>query len=1133
VRSFRDEVCRSGNLDPLKADAQSLLDAAASLKGVKLTGLPADHEWLRGTLARTDRGRILFNSEIEKWVTFYNQAHEFGHIVLAHGERDCVASDLDYEAAEARIPFGVHRVEGYSPHERIESEANIFAREFLLSCDVVRELFIQHGQNAEQIASSTGMGIEMVSHQLAYAILTPTITAANLSQKSETELTLDKFQQEAAEVPEGPQLIDAGPGTGKTRTLVGRVLYLLKEGISPENILILTFSNKAADELRSRVYDFAPQQAGAITIETFHSFGLELLRKYGSKLGLPAKLEIVDPVDALFAMEKALPDLRLDHYENLYEPALYLGNILKAVSRAKDEHAGPERYRELGEAQLSAAADEKQQLAAEKVLEVAGVYEYYRDYLTSGKLLDLSDLICRSIDLLRDHEKVQQEVRGLYRHVLVDEYQDVNRASGLMLRELVGDGRGLWVVGDLRQSIHRWRGATTANIRQFNDDFPLAKPVLTLGKNYRSKPGIVQTFGSFVPDMKATAGQPFTMWETERGDDEVQVKLETASDLDAEAVGIAREVERLNKECGMPYRDQAIICRSHTNLARIARILEIENVPILYLGDFFERPEIRDMLALLSLACEPDGRGLVRVARFPEYDIPLEDVRTLHRVARESSTPFPRALPLAADIPDLPEEAKRKFLLINEHLNELTHGRSAWKTLTRYLFARSQYLSPLIADESVAGQQRRLAIYQLLQFVHSQLGRKDPEQSEPKRALLSYIRRLEIYGDEKILRQSNEWADEIDAVRVLTIHASKGLEFRAVFLPVLAKTYMPVDRTYEICPPPLGLIPEGIAKWQREEEECLFFVAMSRARDYLCISRAMRYLNTNRDPSEFFSTIESRSSFGNGGAGRWTESPTEAVPSRLKMPSYEGPEIFDTRLLDLYLKCPRKFFYEFVLGLSGKREDTAYVQFHKCVYDTIRWAQNRKKDGLPFTADEALNELDKFWLTKGPHKHFLAGKYKVSAVVMVSNAIEQLSATDNLLLDEIEVSRPNGSIRFSYDHAEIMSADNSQPGQLLIRRFRTGRPTSKEKEHPIYGLLVKSAETVLPAASVRVQISYLGHGIATDVTLSQKQVDGRLQKYDDAMLGIVNGQFAPTPADHKCHRCPHFFICPAAEETLS
>lgn len=1130
AREFHVEVCNHGDDKcALGASAEVLLSKALLMMRVRVKGYPPKHPQLRGALARFERNTILFDNSVERWLTLYYQAHEFAHIRLGHGRRDCSSTDIDYESAEDRLPLGVHRVEGYSPHERLECEANVFAREFLLPCDVLQRRFINDGLNAQQIANEIGVSIEMIIHQLARALLTP--LGKQEGRKLTTgSLTPDESQQNAAEASEGPLLIDAGPGTGKTRTLVDRILYLLKNNIPPESILVLTFSNKAAEELRDRVGLAAPNAAQLIRIETFHSFGLELLRKYGAKIGLPGDPAILDPVDALFLLEKHLPQLNLDHYQNLYEPTLYLNDILKAISRAKDENVGPERYRELAEGMLAAASSPDQTTAAEKALEVARCYCFYQEHLRSAGLLDFGDLICRSIELLRGYPAVREELRRNYRHVLVDEYQDVNRASGLLLREVAGDGRGLWAVGDLRQSIHRWRGATTANMRKFADDFPAAGEQMSLEGNYRSQPPVVEVFSELVPHMNAAKGTRFTQWLKRRSDEGGVVKYEIASDIRAEAHGIAREMEQ-NYQAGIPYREQAVICRSHTSLARIAGLLEHEGIPVFYLGDLFERPEVRDMLSLLSFACQPDGRGLVRVARFQEYDIPLADIRLLLKLAKEKSKPFPTALRLAETEEGISPDGKEKMSLLSRQLDGLCHGRSAWKLLTRYLFVTSNYLRLISDGESVTGQQKRLALYQLLQFAYSQLGRIVEDGIDPKLDLLRYIRRLEVYGEEKQLRQIPAWAEGIDAVRVMTIHASKGLEFRAVFLPVLAKTYHPAKKGVQHCPPPTGMLNDSVDDWHLEEEECLFFVAMSRAQDYLCMSRALRYGQVNRNPSELLSLIARKLPRAVEGRASWaiSNATDENGKDRDGGKAIGEKQAFDVQQLEVYLKCPRRYFYEFELHLTGRRDDSAYVQFHRCVYEVLRRAQDEQEAGGVNNEEIARAYLAEVWQTQGPVGHPYESIYRDKAYEMVMNAFrrQQLPGM-HTAQTEHEISLDNGRIKLKFDYAELIG--NGSDAELVVRRLRTGRPTKSEAEKPIYGLYQTAAQRAYPNGRRRVQILYLSTDETKDVELTKQQLDNRLKKYDDAMAAILRGSYDPTPDDRECPRCPHYFICPLAED---
>lgn len=1135
AREFHVEVCNFGDeKHQVGASAEILLAKAEKTTKIKRKGYRKGHPLLRGALARFERDTILFDNTVAPWLSLYHQAHEYGHIRLGHGERCCTASDIDSEAAEEKLPIGVHRVEGYGPQEQIECEANVFAREFLLPGNVLKEWFMG-GLNAEQIAQKVGVSIEMVCHQLARALLTPDITTTLTVKASLAgELILDNSQKQAAEAFEGPLLIAAGPGTGKTRTLAGRVLYLLKSKtpkVQPESILILTFSNKAAEELRDRVSLFTTDDAQKIKIETFHSFGLDLLRKYGTKIGLPAKPMILDPLDALFLLERSLPQLNLNHYESLSDPTKFLNDILKAISRAKDENIGPTIYQERAMAMRTKALTPSEIVAAEKALEVAQVYTFYQEHLSNHGLLDFGDLLCRSIELLQKHPIVRTELRQYYAHVLVDEYQDVNRASGLLLKEIVGEGFGLWAVGDVRQSIHRWRGATTANMHLFAEDFVNAKPSLSLQVNYRSQPLIVDVFSEFTPHMRATSGVEFTTWQKERRNSNGTIHFEIAPDERTEAEGIARHIQK-NSKFGIPFREQAIICRSHKTLARIAKFLEEEGIPILYLGDLFERPEIRDLLSLLSLTCEPDGEGLLRVARFPEYDILLSDVLSLRKLAKEKGIPFPKALNLASEVAEISNMSKEKLILLTQHLDDLCHGRSAWKTLTRYLFAKSSYLAPLLSDVSVIGQQRRLALFQLIQFAHAHLNQPSEGAIDPKRNLLKYIRRLQIYGEDRQFRQIPIWADNIDAVRMLTIHASKGLEFQAVFLPKLAKAYMPLKKgPPPSCPLPPEMAPNAAVDWHLEEEECLFFVALSRARDHLFLSCANRYLKSNCTPSEFLSMIQSQLPPLVDGQKTWIDKTFDKTQEKSWLLVHDPDDLpkFELRQLEIYQKCPRRYFYEFKLTLSSRRDDSGYVRFHQCVYETLSWIMNERIAGREPNLTETKIRLGEIWKSRGPIDHYYQTRYLDAANLLTEKALERNCRPQTTQVQgEYEVKLSQGRVVVKIDSVELL--ENVSGKSLLVQRHRTGKPTKEEKDHPIYGLYQTAMQQAYPQATCSLQALYLSTDETKDIILTEIMIKTRLQKYNNAIVGILQRHFPPNPDDYECPRCPHYFICPMGED---
>lgn len=1109
--------------------ADALLAAADRLTGFERVGVPSSDVLLDGGdgALDPDMSLILYNSDVSVQHTRVVQAHEYGHLWL-HGEQTaCYEPDIDGEAFEEPLPLGVQRVEGYGPEERREQEANVFAREFLLPTNVLRVLFENEGQNATEIAAKVGLPEGMVWQQLARALLTPKITRVTENDsptEGETafERPLDPSQAEAAHAARGPLLLEAGPGTGKTWTLVGRIEYLIERKAPPGAILALTFSNRAAAEMRERVARSQPETAPRIWMGTFHAFGLELLRRYGTRLGLPPRPDVLDPADAVALLEQALPDLELDRYQNLYEPTRYLRDILSAISRAKDELVGPDDYTALAERMRVAAGNEADVEAAEKALEVARVYTFYQALLERERLLDFGDLIFKAVLLLRSHLDVRAEVQRTYPHVLVDEYQDVNRASGLLLREIAGAGAGLWVVGDARQAIYRFRGASPDNLRSFAQDFPGVK-MLSLTRNYRSQPVIVDVFGGLAPSMRvARDASPPAPWQPDRPADGGRVRLEIADDLASEASGIARAIEQ-QRAAGILYRDQAILCRSHSHLGKIAAYLDQAGVPVLYLGDLFERPEVRDLLALLSLATAGDGHGLVRVARFAEYQIPLADVRAVRALARAQGVPFPRALQLAQHASTVSSVGREGLARLARHLDGLCYGTSPWQMLAHYLLNRSDYLRPLLSDHTALGQQRRLALYQFLQFAQQRRTLEAPgAHHDPKRAFLRYVRRLEIFGEEKQLRQMPPWADSIDAVRLLTMHASKGMEYRVVYLPTLGQGIFPARRQWRSCPPPVGMLTTD-ADDHDEEEECLFFVALSRARDVLYLSRARRYGNQNSNASHLLMSVAHLLPTDPTGRVTWPAVAQRALVSADPLPT---DLIRTAQELDVYLDCPRRYYYEFVLGLNGKREDSSYVQFHTCVYHVLAWMADERAKGQPVDAAAALDRLAEVWAQLGPRDHPYEDVYRRNAEQMVLSATSRpVRSVGPAVRPQWEVALPHGRVQLVPDHVETV-----EDGSQIVERLRTGHPSKSELDKDIYALYLEAARKATPLIRRQVRVHYLSTGRVDPVNLSQKTMDTRLGHYDQALVGILRKEFPPAPDERDCPRCPHYFICPVAED---
>ena len=755
---------------------------------------------------------------------------------------------------------------------------------------------------------------------------------------------------------------------------------------------------------------------------------------------------------------------------------------------------------------------------AEKAIEVAEVFAAYEELLEDRGVVDFADLIVKPVQLLQDDPEVGEALRVQYKWVLVDEYQDVNRASGVLLKLLVGEEKNVWAVGDARQSIYRFRGASPVNIRSFEDDFRGAKR-LSLDVNYRSQVPIVELFARFAQKMRTNVGGLPPIWTASHGDQGGKVLMNVATDLDAEAAGLADGI-RLRCEEGIAFRNQAVLCRSHTYLARFALRLEELDIPVLYLGDLFERQEIRDLLSLISFTCEPERGGLLRLAVLPEYGIPLQDVLAVLGFAADEDIYPLQAIARIDEIRGVTDAGARGLELLRSHQDFVQQGTPAAALLFEYLFTRSRYLDAVLAEDTVSGACKRVAIFQLLQFA---IEYQPTGNGNPRQQMLQWIRRLETFGDERQLRQMPSSASGIDAVRLLTVHASKGLEFGAVHLPALGKSIFPTSPKSSPCPPPDGMLSEDPRLTHAEEEECLFFVAMSRARDFLCLSRAERYSVTRKtSPSNLLLGLAAHLPNAPNGLPQWCDVGSVEQEENALLHLAADQEVHKAEDLDQYIRCPRTYLYQRILDLSGARDDSAYVQFHRAVYSVLRW-MGEESATTTVSLEAATARLDVAWEEIGPVDHPYEAVYRDAANDIVIRAVaRRTSGVEILDADDWLIQRPSGQIRLRPDHVE-RGVDG-----LVVRRLRTGRP-SKKLDDDIYALYLYAARQELSQA--RVEALFLTTDEAKPVSMSDNVIAKRLAKYDSAIAGIRKGLFPAKPNDRTCPRCPQYFICSAVPPT--
>lgn len=1049
--------------------------------------------------------------------------HEIGHVAVHTMSSCCSAGDIDPSRSTEAAPVGLQKVEDYGARERRELEANVFAREFLFPRDLAREMHVEQVLSAADIAASTGLPIPLVRQQILDALLLPKIEPT--ASKPKPVFTEDPAQEDAARHRNTPYLLRAGPGTGKTRTLVRRVETLIEDRVDPPSMLVLTFSNRTAGELSERLSKAVGEDAAQMWVGTFHGFGLDLARRFHEKLALPSDPTLFDRSDAISVLEQILPTLPLRHYRNLWDPVVVLREILQAISRAKDEVVTPPEYRRLAEAMAKNAdpSDEKATDLAAKCVEIASVYELYEDAKRSRGAVDFGDLIMLPALLIEQDETVRNAVRLRHRHLLVDEYQDVNRASVRLVKAVAGAGENLWAVGDARQSIYRFRGASSANMASFGTDFPGAR-LGQLGLSYRSTQKVLDAFGGFSAGMPLPPELANLPLKAERGIGEAEPELRTLDDPADEAAGIAASVREL-EACGIDLRDQAVLCRTNDRLNEIAQALKDRGIPVLHLGSLFEREEVRDLLSVLSLAADRFGAGLVRIASMDRYAIPAQDVKRLLDHLRANKKPAILHLDELPCVEGLSPAGGQGITKLAGDLKGMKASASPWDMATTFLLDRTDLVRRMASDTGIGDRMRAIAVWQFLNFLRDQ---SPVATGSPVQTLLDRVRNLVLLAEERDLRQVPDAALQMNAVRLMTVHGSKGLEFEAVHIPGFVKTGIPASYRGLSCPVPegmiegaIGTVPEEAERAHKQEQECLFFVAMSRARTHLRLYGYRQQANgTARHHSDYLARI--------AGNLRSIASPaTIHLPPR--PPRRTEITIADDwerthRHVSAYESCPLRFFYTHVLGIGTARRTTPFERTHACIYEFIDWLAEARVNASP-DLKAAQDAFDAIWKTSAPHDSPYVADYRTLADTIIEGLVRAGAGRRFREASPIAINYRNGKVIVTPD--EIAERHD---GVIVVRKVRTGKRGKTEFGKLEYSLYQRAATQNFGPRAVVEAVHPSDSGVEDVPPPQAKKAGNNDTAVENILKGIAAGLFPPDPDSFRCPRCPHFFICASAPQ---
>jgi superfamily I DNA/RNA helicase len=1059
----------------------------------------------------------------------------------------------------------------YGRRQRREVQMDLFAREFLLPPPVVRRLHLDEGLSASAIANRLGAPFAVVAQQLLDALLLPPTPAAEDGvAEPPAERPLNTEQADAARRRGRAFLLEAGPGTGKTQTLVGRVHGLLDEDVDPRRVLLLTFSNKAAGEMAERIARRRPDAAAAMWIGTFHAFGLDLIHRFHAELGLPKDPDLIDRVEAAELLEDEFPRLGLVHYRDLYDPTQIVADVLAAISRAKDEVVDEKGYAALAKAMMDTAATPEAQVDAEKAMEVARVYAAYEGFKRRFRRVDFGDLVALPVRLLEGDDDVRTRLTRTYDHVLVDEYQDVNRASVRLLAALRPDGENFWAVGDARQSIYRFRGASSFNMARFGTEDFVGGVRGRLTRNYRSVPEVVDTCSAFAADMRAGdrsghgvdaaadgGNRGSGALSPDRDPSGHAPELQAVARAEQVPVALADAIEAM-RHAGHAYRAQAVLCTGNERLSALGQELERLGVPVLFLGSLFERTEVKDLLALLSLLVDRRAMGLVRTACWPEFAMTMPDVAAVLRHLRNAATRDeeggPAAVPGAAcawlhetlrgteqgmdGMHGVSTGGQTALGALSVALAGYDHTSDPWTVLATVLLDRTRIAARLGASSDIMDCTRGIALWQLLNFLRAQ-------RAAPGRAisaLLDRVRRLVRLGDDRELRQLPAAAQGLDAVRLMTVHGAKGLEFAVVHVPGVNADTIPRTASTPVCPPPQGMVAGGagdalalVRAGHAEEQECLFYVALSRARDRLFLYAPTQKSNGhNRPLSPYLDRLGAE-------LVRRTVAPSRELPPAPDSANIElvwavGARYTDAQIA-LYERCGRRFFYTHVLELGGRRTTTAYMRLHEAVravvYDLIDGAitagiatDSTASGGTVSEAaaiEDLLHEaierqLAEAFAAQDLDGHGYAADYRALARGMTRYFLAARAGHTPAARDAVTLTFGDDEIVVRPDDV-LLRAD----GKRIVRRVRTGHLRSTELKDVGAAAFVLAARQVAPDAVV--EFVHLGDEATQPVALSAKELSNRREKLAGFLAEVRAGRFPTEPTPRTCPGCPAFFVC--------
>ncbi|MBX7186171.1 MAG: ATP-dependent helicase [Vicinamibacteria bacterium] len=969
---------------------------------------------------------------------------------------------------------------------------------------------------------------------------------------------LNEAQRGAVLHGDGPLLIVAGAGTGKTTVLTRRIAHLITtKRARPEEILALTFTEKAAREMSERVDQLVPYGYTESFIATFHAFGDRMLRENCFAAGLSADFRVLSRADEIVFLRERLFSLPLARFRPLGDPGRHLPTLVEFASRAKDEDVPPDAIRAFAKEQLrrfsGVEGDEALSLREQALdlIEAAEFFKAQQDALAASALVDFGDQIHLFLKLLRQRPDVAIALRKRFRYILVDEFQDTNHAQLELVRLIAGEGRpNITVVGDDDQAIYRWRGAAPANLIHFLSLYPEAARVV-LRQNYRSTQEILDTAYRLITynnphRLEAMTGlDKRLVAERGKGRDVAHWRFPSAS---AEADAVAKAIEEFHQRDSVPLDEIAILVRNNADADPFLRALNMRGLPHRFSGGagLFERPEVRSLIAFLRLVASPDDSVSAWALAFSEiYAFDPVDLSRMSRYASKKTRPLLdvfRELEGNEDLASVKgpsrEAAKRFVADLERGVSSMAHKRTG-EALYEFL-KESGYLARLASVSSAKDERKVANIARFFEIVRgfSMVAEHDH--------IPSFVARFDLLRDAGEDPSAIE-IQEGDAVNIMTVHKAKGLEFRVVFVASCIDQKFPLRRRSDPLPLPAPLLKSDLSPGDAHlmEERRLFYVSMTRAKDDLILTSADDYgAGATRKVSRF---VVEALDLPSPRARVARSSPLETIAASAPVPdglspapagasaepeslaaAMAPPLRLSFRQVDDYLTCPLK--YRFV-----HRNRIPLLTHHRVVYGSaihqaVQDMFKARQAAVAFGVEDLVAAFRRAWVSEG----FLSREHEELRLREGERTLTRFFAWEKAhplrpTGVEEDFSFPILRTRVMGRYDLVVAGDDG----VTILDFKTGDVNTQARAQQraeeslqlaIYALAHLRTTGALPS---RVELRFLETDLVGGFRPSEALALATEKAIADVADRISRGRFEATPSHAACRPCPFRDVCPA------